>query len=273
MVTGVQTCALPISIFDGALAIRALEASGLGSTDPQVHFEADIAPISMSHLSSAFGWPKLFGQFSGHIPRVDYRNKVVSVTGDVEARVFDGRIIGSKIRLQDPLGPWPRFFADVLAEDLDLELVTRAFEFGTITGRLGGRLGNLELFNWSPVAFDAALQTPDGDRSKHRISARAIGNLANIGGGGGGVINALQSGTLKFFDAYSYDRIGIGCGLRNDVCRMSGVEVAADGRYFILKGKGLPHINIIGSANRVNWPRLLSQITAQMSGSGTVRIE
>ena len=151
--------------------------------------------------------------------------------------------------------------------------MTRAFEFGTITGRLGGRLGNLELFNWSPVAFDAALQTPDGDRSKHRISARAVGNLANIGGGGGGVLKALQSGTMKFFDEYSYDRIGIGCGLRNDVCRMSGVEVAADGRYFILKGKGLPHINIIGSANRVNWPRLLSQITAQMSGSGTVRIE
>ena len=103
-----------------------------------------------------------------------------------------------------------------------------------------------------------------------RISARAIGNISNIGGGGGGVYGALQSGLFRLFDTYRYDRLGIRCRLENDVCLMSGIEPVGTG-YYLLKGKGLPRIDIVGNVGRVNWPQLVSQIMAQMEGEG-VRI-
>lgn len=261
-----------LPIFDGALAIRELALKRVGTEAMSLEFEGDIEPISMPRLASAFGWPEFAGTLSGRIPRVEYRDQVLSFGGDLEAQVFDGTIVGRNIRLQDPLGRWPRLFADIRLRGLDLALVTETFEIGSITGRLEGEIEGLELFAWTPVAFDAALRTPPGDRGRHRISARAVGNLSNIGGGGGGVVAALQSGVFKMFDEYDYAKLGLRCHLVNDVCLMSGIEPAGTG-YYILKGRGVPQINIIGNAGRVNWPQLLSQIQTQMRGEGTVRIE
>lgn len=261
-----------VPILDGALRIDKLAAQQLATAGFGLQFVGEIEPISMPLLSRAFGWPEMSGQLAGRIPGVTYRDKLLTFDGDVEARVFDGRIVGSNIRLQDPLGPWPRLFADVRAHNLDLALVTRTFSIGSITGRLDADILGLELFNWSPVAFDASLRTPPDDPSRHRISAKAVGDLSNIGGGGGGVVKALQSGAFRLFDEYDYARIGLRCKLVNGVCLMSGVRPAKDG-YYILQGKGLPHIDIIGNAGRVNWHQLVSQIVAQMSGEGKVRVE
>lgn len=248
-----------LPVFDGALAIRELVVREAGTARQALQFEGDIEPISMPKLARAFGWPEFAGTLSGRIPRVEFRDKELTFGGDLEARVFDGTIVGRNIRLQDPLGRWPRVFADIEMKNLDLELVTRTFEIGMITGRLEGAVKGLELFAWSPVAFDAYLQTPDGLRGRKRISARAVGTLSNVGGGGGGVVAALQSGVFKMFDEYDYDKLGIRCRLENDVCLMSGVEPTGIG-YYILKGSGVPRINIIGNAGRVNWPQLVSQI-------------
>ena len=147
--------------------------------------------------------------------------------------------------------------------------MTRTFAVGSITGRLDVDILGLELFDWSPVAFDARLETPKGDRSRHRISARAVRELSNVGGGGGGVAQALQSGVLQFFDEYGYDKLGIRCRLANDVCLMSGVEPAPGG-YYIVKGRGLPRIDIIGNQGRVNWRQLVAQIVSGLNAQGVV---
>ena len=81
-----------------------------------------------------------------------------------------------------------------------------------------------------PEAFDANFYTPPGDKSKHRISQRAVTNLSSIGGGsGGGVAAALQGGLLRFFDDFGYDRLGLTCRRANDVCVMGGVGPAKNG--------------------------------------------
>ncbi len=64
-----------------------------------------------------------------------------------------------------------------------------------------------------------------------------MSSLSNVGGGGGSVVQALQSGVLRFFDEYSYDKLGITCRLIGDVCEMSGIEPAGAG-YYIVKGAG-----------------------------------
>jgi hypothetical protein len=257
-----------IPIFDGGLNIKLLSVNNIGLDSMQGSFEGDIQPIGMPKISKAFGWPELAGTLGGRIPRVDYRDKLVTFSGDVVAQVFAGRIVGSNMKLQDPLGPWPRFFADIRLESLDLAMVTDTFSIGSITGRLEGQIRDMELFNWSPVKFDAALGTPRGDKGPHRISAKAVGTLSDIGNNGGGGFAKLQSGLLQFFDEYDYDRIGIRCQLANETCNMSGIERAGIG-YYILQGKGLPHIDIVGNAGRVNWPSLVGQISDAMKNSGS----
>lgn len=259
-----------IPIFDGALQIRTLAIRDVGSDTMQGEFEGDIEPIGMPRISQAFGWPELAGTLGGRIPRVEYQDKVVTFSGDVVAQVFDGRIVGSRMRLQDPLGPWPRFFADVRIESLDLAMVTDTFSIGSITGRLEGRLADLELFNWSPVKFDALLQTPPRDDSRHRISAKAVATLSDIGNTGR-VAARLQSNVLQYFDEYDYARIGIRCRLNNEVCAMSGIEPTGIG-YTILQGKGLPRINIVGNAGLVNWPTLVTQIGEAMRDTGKIQV-
>jgi hypothetical protein len=256
-------------IFDGALVVHTLAIRKWGAPDAELDFDAHLEPISMPLLSKAFGWPILSGQLAGRIPGVTYREHVLAAEGDLIANVFDGTITGSRIKLRDPWGPWPRLDADVTARHLDLDLLTHTFSIGSITGRLDADIKGLELFNWSPVAFDARLQTTPGDRSKHLISQRAITSISSVGGGGGGVTAALQSGVLKFFHNFHYDRIGISCQLRDEVCLMNGLEPARTG-YYLVKGSGLPRIDIIGNAGRVDWTQLMGQIAASMHSQNII---
>jgi hypothetical protein len=258
-----------LPVFDGAIAIDQFAMGNLGAANMEVAFKGAVEPISMPLLAKAFGWPEFSGTIAASVPGVTLKNNVLTFDGNLESQVFGGRIVGSNIRLQDPLGNFPQFFADVRARDLDLGLVTQTFEVGSITGKLEADVLGLELFAWSPQAFDARLATPKGDKSRHRISAKAVSSLSNVGGGGGGVVQALQSGVLQFFDEYSYDKLGIRCRLRGDVCEMSGIEVAPTG-YYIVKGSGLPRIDIIGNQGRVNWNQLMSSIPKDF-GSVTVQ--
>jgi hypothetical protein len=259
-----------LPVFDGAIAIEHFVMANLGAPNMEVSFKGAVEPISMPLLAKAFGWPEFSGTLAASIPGVTLKNNVLTFDGNVESQVFGGRVVGSNIRLQDPLGNFPQFFADVRARDLDLGLVTQTFEVGSITGKLEADVLGLQLFAWTPQAFDARLATPKGDKSRHRISAKAVSSLSNVGGGGGGVVQALQSGVLRFFDEYSYDKLGITCRLRGDVCEMSGVEPAPNG-YYIVKGSGLPRIDIVGNQGRVNWNSLMSSISTADFGGTSVK--
>jgi len=256
--------ATSLPVFDGALAIDTLRVRHAGTDEMYVRFDAAIRPISVALLSRAFGWPEFQGTLEGSIPGLQLRQGVVTLDGALEARVFDGRVAVSELSLRDPLGKYPRLFANIGIDNLDLELVTRTFEFGTITGRLSGYISDLETFDWMPEAFDAFLFTPPDDRSRRRISQHAVTNLSSIGGGsGGGVAAVLQGGILRFFDDFGYARLGLSCRLANDVCLMGGV-LPAPGGYYIVKGRGLPRIDVIGSQTRVAWTTLVRQLGTMM---------
>ncbi|MDP9198409.1 MAG: hypothetical protein M3O07_04240 [Pseudomonadota bacterium] len=249
-----------LPIFDGGLAIGTLRVRHAGTEQMYVRFDAELQPVSVARLSRALGWPEFQGTLAGSIPDLQFAAGVATLGGNLEARVFDGRIVVRELQLRDPLGKYPRLHASIDLDNLDLALLTNTFSFGMITGRLSGRMENLETFDWMPVAFDAQFGTPPGDRSKRRISQRAVTNLSSIGGGsGGGVAAALQGGLLRFFDDFRYDRLGLTCRLANDVCQMGGVEPAPGG-YYIVKGAGLPRIDVIGSQTRVAWTRLVRQL-------------
>jgi hypothetical protein len=260
-----------IPVLDGALRIDRLRMRHVGQPNMWLRLDAEIEPISMVLISKALDLPEFGGTFSGTIPTASLDDGVLTFGGNLEAQVFDGRITVRDVRLEEPLGRFPRLLANVSVDRLDLQQVTGTFSFGEITGRLSGEVNGLELFDWEPVRFDAWFATPPGDRSRRRISQRAIANISSIGGGGG-VTAALQTGVLKFFEDFRYDRLGLSCRLENDVCRMSGVGPARGGGYYIVRGSGVPRIAIVGNGDRVAWSRLVSQlIAATESGAVEVR--
>jgi len=259
-----------IPVLDGAIDLESLRVRNVGLPGVAFIIDATIEPISAARLCKAFDWPAFGGQVGGTVSKLRMRDGVITLGTTLEAQVFDGRVTISDLRLEQPFGQWPKFSSNITLANLDLELVTGAFSFGRITGRLSGEIGGLQLFNWTPVAFDARLYTPDGDRSRHRISQRAVENIGSIGGGGAGVTAALSSGFLRFFDDFNYETLGISCRLAKEVCVMDGVAAAPNGGYYLVKGRGVPRIDVIGSSKRVDWPRLVRQLIAATRSEGPV---
>ncbi len=54
---------------------------------------------------------------------------------------------------------------------------------------------------------------------------------------------------------------------------MSGVGPARNGGFYIVKGSGLPRIDIIGSETRVDWPRMVSQVRAALQNASDIRVD
>jgi hypothetical protein len=248
---------LRVPLLDGTLVVNRLHMEALGKPTQRLQFDGFIEPISMSSLSQALGWPPLSGKLSGMIPGVNYEQGLLSVDGVLLMRIFDGDILIRELKSRDLFDVYPQLSADIELRNLDLESLTRTFSFGRITGRMDGYVRELRLEDWAPVAFDSRFYTPEKDKSRHRISQRAVDNISNLGGAG--LSGSLARSFLGFFKEFSYKRIGIGCRLQNGVCDMSGAGKAKQG-YYLVEGSGIPRIDIIGYNATADWSRLVEQL-------------
>ncbi|TVO70514.1 hypothetical protein [Sedimenticola selenatireducens] len=262
----VKSAAIPI--LDGKLQAEQFELTQ-GAKGPKIRFQGYLTPITMEAISTAIGWPVLSGQLSGMIPGIAYENGVISVEGLALVKVFDGDILIKQLKLEDLFGALPALTANLEMKNIDLETLTRTFAFGKITGKLAGQVDDLRLEDWAPVSFDARFQTPDDDESRHRINQKAVDNISNLGGAG--VSGAISRSFLRFFEEFGYDRLGISCRLENGVCTMGGIESSEKG-YYLVKGGGIPRIDIMGFNRRTDWSVLVSKLK-QISAGGAPVIE
>lgn len=261
---------LAVPTMGGALRINRFAIGNFGSSEASGLLDAELEPIQLGLLTGAFGWPAFSGTLSGRLPLLQYDGEVVTVGGTLTAHAFGGDIEFANLKLEQPFGLVPRLSGDLRLRRLDLAQVTDTFSFGLIQGELSGDVTGLEMVNWRPVAMDLHLYTPPDSRAKRRISQRAVENLASVGGGGGAAA-ALSSGFMSFFDVFAYKRIGLRCILENGVCHMSGAGSAGDSGfgegYYIVRGSGLPHIDVVGYRREVDWSQLVRQL-AQVTESG-----
>ncbi len=253
----VPSASLPV--FDGNFELRDLALRKQGE-EWQWDFSAVLSPVSMEKFSAALGWTEMHGALAATIPKISYRDKLLKVDGKLQFFVFDGLVEADQIRLLDPFGRVPHFSGDIDMRGLDLDLLTRTFSFGNMQGRIDVNVNDLELDNWLPVRFDARLASSPGSYPK-KISQKAVENISSLGGAGGAA--ALQRSFMRIFENFGYDRIGLSCVLRNGVCRMDGIEPSGSG-YVIVKGGGIPAINVIGYNHTVGWNELLGRLKRVM---------
>ncbi|OUD14261.1 hypothetical protein [Thioflexithrix psekupsensis] len=248
-----------IPILDGAVQINELHLRHLDNLEQlEWQLSSKIWPISMQAFSTALGGPPLKGQFSGHIPAIYYQDKQIEIGGELSIAVFDGKIDIQSMRLIEPFSKTPQLFAHVALERINLGTLTGVFEqFGAVEGEVSGYVKDLHLVNWQPITFDAFISTSENSKVPRRINQKAVNNLSSLGGGG--TVNAISRGVLNLFDNFSYERLGLGCRLRSGICEMRGVAAANNG-YYIVKGGGLPSINLIGYNQQVDWKVLLERL-------------
>lgn len=253
-------------ILDGALDTQRLALTDIGLPTAGAEFDATVEPIDLAALCKALGWPAFEGKLSGRIPGLSLRNGVVALDGKLEAHAFDGSLSVEGLQLIEPWGVLPRLAATLRLRNLDLLELTRAYSLGRIEGRLDGDVEDLRVLGWKAVAFRARLATPAGDSSRHRISRSAIDNISAVAGGPKGV---LSKGFLRVFKDFNYDRIGWSCVLVDGVCAMDGLEAAKGGGYVLVKGRGLPRIDVVGFSHEVNWDQLVEQVQAARGAQAT----
>ncbi len=247
---------LRLPVLDGSLRVDRFNMVD-GKDGPKVRFQGSIAPISMQAISHALDWPPLAGELSGKIPAVSYEQGKIEVDGEMQIGLFEGDVTINNLYLEDLFGALPRAQADIELKNLDLETLTRTFSFGKITGRLQGYIHKLYLEAWRPVAFEARFETPLEDDSKHRISQKAVDNISNLGGVG--VAGAISRTFMRMFKEFGYSRLGISCRLQHGVCAMGGIESAEQG-YYLVRGGGIPRIDIIGFNQNIDWEILVTKL-------------
>lgn len=245
-----------VPVLDGALKLDAVEIRDVGLPTVALTMQGVLAPVSLPGFCQVMGWPIMAGKLSGVIPQLTYRHGTLSLHGDLLMRMFDGNVVIRGLRIEDLFGGTPVLTTDVDIGDIDLEQLTRTFSFGKIEGKLQGAIHKLRLEDWRPTYFEARLETPPEDSSRHRISQRAVDNLSAIGSGGVG--GSLSRGFLNVFKEYSYDRLGLSCRLSEGVCEMGGVAPAPDGFYIVTRGGLLPPwVDVKGTGHAVPWNDLV----------------
>jgi hypothetical protein len=263
------TSPFTIPLYDGELKVFQLSMKDMQGDNPAVIFDGILTPVNLSSLSSSMGWPTLDGSISGVIPSVRYENSELNVDGILLARAFDGTFKIQHLKISDLLSPLPRLSADFSVDQLDLEKLTRAFDFGRMEGKLSGHITGLNMVAWKANAFDAFFYTPEDDDSRHIISQRAVDNLTSLSGSDIGSV--LSRSYLRFFENFRYDKLGVGCILRNNICQMNGIEAASGSAYYIVKGGLLPpRLDIIGYSYEVDWNDLLGRLERVMSDNAPV---
>lgn len=240
-----------------------------GQRPLRIELGVGVKALNLGSLSQRLGWPAFEGSIGGSLPNAIYENNQVRFDGALTMALFGGEVRIDSLALERPFGVAPSLAANVRFSDIDLAPLTRAFGFGEITGRLDGRLRDLRLVDWTPVAFDARLLTDREWDGRRRISQRAVQDISDLGGSG--LVAGLQARVLRIFDDFGYDRIGIGCVLKDNRCAMTGLKKRGAG-YVIIEGRGLPRIEVIGFRRSVDWPTLVQRLRDATEGD-TLRID
>ena len=255
-----------IPVLDGRLSIVDFVTSGERESW-RWRFTGALKPVSVAQLTTALGLPAMHGTLAATIPVVRYQDSTLIVDGALTFNLFDGTINVRNLALEDPLGKVPRLTGDIDMRNLDLDLLTRTFSFGKITGRVDAEFKALELVNWQAVRFEARVGSSPGDYPR-RISQAAVQNISALGGAGAAA--AIQRSFLRFFETFGYSALGWSCRLELEVCHMGGIENVPQG-YVIVKGGGIPAITVLGYNRMVGWRELLARLQRVSEGNVIVK--
>ncbi|MBV7435114.1 hypothetical protein KRX19_08775 [Cardiobacteriaceae bacterium TAE3-ERU3] len=250
-----------IPLFDGALILtdlRPVEKNGY-------QMSARIEPIDIAQIAQALDLLPFQGEVSGEFPNIRINKDQMFIGAPIYLRLFDGNVEVRDFRIAGLFSGSPLLYFDIAIDHIDLQRLTHALQVGEIQGRLSGFVRDVALLNWQPQQFDAALETPKQNAGRRQISHEAVQYLSEAGGG-----SEVVGSFVEMLNQFPYEKLGVHALLTGGVLNLNGVEPAPNGGYYLVKGRGLPHLDIIGYGHKVDWDELLARLKAAAESDGAV---
>ena len=179
----------------------------------------------MTRLTQAIQMPVMHGSLAGVIPEMRYRRQTLAMDGALVVSVFDGEVRASSVQLIEPFGRSAAPARRYRVKQLDLELLTRTFDFGRSPAASTLACKVSSSVHWQPVRSMRALPAA---RARTR-SASVKGRAELIYARGWGAAAAIQRSFLRFFEQFGYERIGLRCVLVNGVCERTASKARRRG--------------------------------------------
>lgn len=247
-----------VPLLNGRIALDRFELSGVlvDGAQPKWTASAAVHDVSLERLTRELKWQPFKGSLSAVLTDMQYVDRTFSIGGELRLKAFDGDIQISDLNIREPLGAVPILTADATLRGLNLQALTETFAFGRIEGQLDGDLEDLRLVAWQPDRLALHLYTPPNDKMRRRISQRAVENLTELGSG---IPAGLSASFLRIFEEFSYDAIDARIQLEGDTAEVGGLA-RDDGGYYLVRGSGLPRIDVIGRNRRVAWNDLVERL-------------
>ena len=244
---------LHVPVLDGALVIERLEP--VGKRD--YCLDMRIEPMDLRGFAEALDLPGFDGEVSGEFKQVRFNREGLRLLQPVLVRIFGGEVRIGDLRVEQPFSVQPLLYFGLDIDKIDLQRLTRVLQVAEIRGNISGKVRDVQLLDWSVKRFAADIYTSPDNPGKRLISHEAVQYLSAAGGG-----SAMVGEFVRVLNAFPYVKLGFSARLENNVLHMRGVEEAENGGYYLVKGRGLPHLNIIGYERRVDWPELLRRLDA-----------
>ena len=228
---------------------------------------ARIEPISLSQLGAALDTIRFPGTLGGTLPDIRLNRDGLQLQQPVNLHTFGGTIHIDHLHISRFFSDAPLAVFNLRLSRLDLQQLTNAFGIGEIEGRIEGSAEDVVLTNWRPQYFRARLQTPAQNPGRRRISHEAVAYLSRASDGGS---NLMVSQFIRVLNRFPYDKLGFSGELANGVLKLDGIAPAADGQngYYLVKGRGVPHLDIIGHTREIDWAELLNRLKSASESEG-----
>ena len=253
---------LHIPLLDGGITLHRLTPRG-----DHYKLSAHIDPISLTHLGEALDTVRFRGMISGTLPDIRLARDGLQLRQPVNVAVFDGNVQIERLHISRFFSDAPLAVFNLRLSRLDLQQLTNAFGIGEIEGRIEGSAEDVVLTNWRPQHFRARLHTPAHNPGRRRISHEAVAYLSRVGDGGS---NLMVNQFIRVLNRFPYDKLGFSAELANGVLKLDGIAPAVDGQngYYLVKGRGVPHLDIIGHTRTIDWQELLNRLKSATESEG-----
>jgi hypothetical protein len=247
--------------------------SDLFSPSPLIETSLTLNAVGLSPFLSKIWSRSIQGTLNGTLKPIQFKGKTLTSEGEIEANVFGGEIVFSKIGASGLFSSTPLLKLSARFDDLHLDQLTRDTSFGRIEGILTGRVLDLEIADKQPQKFDLLLETVEKKDIDQRISIKAVDNIARIGGGQSPFMG-LAGVITSFFKEFPYKKIGVHATLDNDIFRIHGT-IKEDGKEFLVKRSGLSGVNVINQNpdNRIRFQDMVKRIKRIVAGNSGPVIE
>jgi hypothetical protein len=249
---------IAIPVYGGTIEVNNLAWQDIIKAPRAVSLSIGAKNLQLERLTESLGWHRFGGTLAGSIPQVQWTDNSLRSRGEIEIRVFEGRVRIGTMEIENPFSSIPSIKLDAGFQDIHLDQASETFAFGSISGILEGTVNDLVIVAGQPAQFRADLHTVDKPGSSQWISVEALNKITVLSSGNDA--GPLYGGLAGFFENFRYSKMGFRAVLRNDKLILRGIE-SKDGKEYLVVGSWLPPtVNIISHTQEIGFSELLRRL-------------